>query len=76
MGQLLPLPSSHEDAARPQRPPALEAVQMPACDLCGERLSASRQSFRMVSPLTSAGTVVVCGTCRRAALGEGYRPTV
>jgi hypothetical protein len=43
------------------------------CDLCGEALGGHAGHFHMVSPLT-ARHVSVCRTCRRAALGEGYRP--
>jgi len=43
------------------------------CDLCGEPLGHHAGRFPMVSPLT-ARYVTVCRTCRRAALGEGYRP--
>lgn len=43
------------------------------CDLCGGELGRNAGHFHMVSPLT-ARHVSVCRTCRRAALGEGYRP--
>lgn len=73
MGQLVPLPSQ-EGLAKAAKPRSLEAVDDLVCNLCGEPLTANRQRFRMVSPLATAGSIVVCSTCRRAALGEGYRP--
>jgi len=50
-----------------------ESREYAVCDLCGEHLGEHAGHFHMVSPLT-ARHVSVCRTCRRAALGEGYRP--
>ncbi len=50
-----------------------ESREYALCDLCGEPLGVHSGHFHMVSPLT-ARHVSVCRTCRRAALGEGYRP--
>jgi hypothetical protein len=55
------------------RPMAPVSRQYARCDLCGELLGEHSGHFHMVSPLT-ARHVSVCRTCRRAALGEGYRP--
>ncbi len=52
---------------------AAAAREYARCDLCGEPLGRHAGRFPMVSPLT-ARYVTVCRTCRRAALGEGYRP--
>ena len=50
-----------------------ESREYALCDLCGAHLGVHSGHFHMVSPLT-ARHVSVCRTCRRAALGEGYRP--
>ena len=49
----------------------MEAVR---CSLCGTPLKGNRLRFHMVPPRFSGVTVTVCSTCRRAAIGEGYRP--
>jgi hypothetical protein len=50
----------------------LDAV---TCGLCGARLSAGALRYRLVSPRSCDAPITVCYMCRRAALGEGYRPT-
>jgi hypothetical protein len=55
------------------QPHGAESREYAVCDLCGEHLGVHSGHFHMVSPLT-ARHVSVCRTCRRAALGEGYRP--
>jgi len=55
------------------RPAGNASREYAHCDLCGEPLGSHTGHFHMVSPLT-ARHVSVCRTCRRAALGEGYRP--
>jgi len=63
-------PSAPVKATRPaSRPVLVESF----CDLCGTSLDEHTGHYYMVSPLT-ARKVAVCRTCRRAALGEGYRP--
>jgi hypothetical protein len=52
----------------------LTALDDMRCALCGASLVGQQERYRLVSPLVSMGTVTVCRTCRRAALGEGYRP--
>jgi len=55
------------------RPAGSASREYAHCDLCGEPLGSHTGHFHMVSPLT-ARHVSVWRTCRRAALGEGYRP--
>jgi hypothetical protein len=81
---ITPVPAGPDVAALPfQAPSAAPPVakrgagsaarEYARCDLCGEPLGRHAGRFAMVSPLT-ARHVTVCRTCRRAALGEGYRP--
>jgi hypothetical protein len=44
------------------------------CALCGTRLDDGARRFTVVSPRSVDRTLTVCRTCRKAALGEGYRP--
>jgi hypothetical protein len=44
------------------------------CGLCGTELSARALHYHVVSPQRCEGRVKACHVCRRAALGEGYRP--
>ena len=71
---LIATPAAGQPAPRmlPQ-PLGPESREYALCDLCGEHLGVHSGHFHMVSPLT-ARHVSVCRTCRRAALGEGYRP--
>jgi hypothetical protein len=77
MGELSFVPSEDPDKPSPTRtgeaatPTLIDDVR---CALCGASLVGKRKRYRLVSPLTSMGTVTVCWICRRAALGEGYRP--
>ena len=57
------------------RPVTGSSREYAVCDLCGAQLGRNAGHFHMVSPLT-ARHVSVCRTCRRAALGEGYRPRI
>lgn len=43
------------------------------CALCGASLVGKRQSCRLVSPF-GGRNITACRACRRAVLGEGYRP--
>ena len=49
----------------------ISIAEVPRCDLCDDPLGG--RGHRLVSP-HDAFLVVVCRTCRRAALSEGYRP--
>jgi hypothetical protein len=69
-------PAVHEDP-----PPVLQSerfgvVHTLRCDLCGGVLADHGPSYHLLSPRLRAGVVTVCHTCRKAALGEGYRPAV
>jgi len=44
------------------------------CALCGTSLVGKRQYCRLVSPFGGGRNVTACRACRRAVLGEGYRP--
>lgn len=81
MAQIVPLPSPGEEPEETARPKRLEIVAPPAsdsvvCSLCGLALAADARRFVLVSPMGGGRQVVVCSMCRRAALGEGYRPAV
>jgi hypothetical protein len=78
MGQVSPLPSR-----RPEEPLGGSVIDEPQvvvhidsvrCGLCGARLTDERERFAVVSPRAADHAVTVCYLCRRAALGEGYRP--
>lgn len=43
------------------------------CGLCGMTLKFGKLRYLMVSPQSPETTLMVCHTCHRAALGEGYR---
>lgn len=44
------------------------------CGLCGASIPAGALQYRMISPQSSRAAMTVCHLCRKAALGEGYRP--
>ncbi|MFA4964815.1 MAG: hypothetical protein WC709_04160 [Thermoleophilia bacterium] len=44
------------------------------CNLCGSPLDRRALRYRLVSPRSCDAPLTVCHTCRKAALGEGYRP--
>ena len=48
---------------------APEAVH---CALCDKSVT-KRLHYHVVSPLNLVGTITVCRSCLRAALGQGYR---
>ena len=52
----------------------LTLIEEVRCALCGTSLVGKRKRYRLVSPFASMDTITVCWICRRAALGEGYRP--
>ncbi len=75
MGQVHPMPTQSEgrDAAVTEPPAAVRSVESVRCGLCGAKLSARSLRYHVVSP-QSCDMMTVCHTCRKAALGEGYRP--
>jgi hypothetical protein len=44
------------------------------CSLCGAKLGRRALRYQVVSPRSCDAPLTVCHTCRKAALGEGYRP--
>ena len=77
MGNVHPLrPAVREDPPPVLQPERLGVVRALRCDLCGSALADHGPSFHLISPRPRAGVVTVCHTCRKAALGEGYRPAV
>jgi hypothetical protein len=40
----------------------------------GTKLGARALRYHVVSPLCCKAALTLCHTCRRAAIGEGYRP--
>lgn len=77
MGQVHPLPKTPStDVPLPpvQQAGAVRFIDSAQCGLCGAKLSARALRYHVVSPQSCDATLTVCHTCRRAALGEGYRP--
>jgi predicted RNA-binding Zn-ribbon protein involved in translation (DUF1610 family) len=76
MGQVHPLQNPQAtDAASPAMPPAtVRSIDSAHCALCGAKLSARALRYHVVSPQSCEAPLTVCHTCRKAALGEGYRP--
>ena len=75
MGQVHPLPqTSKKDLAAVQDTDAIVSfLDSARCGLCGAPLGARALRYSVVSP-HSSNRVTVCYLCRKAALGEGYRP--
>ncbi len=75
MGQVHPIPKPTEgrDAAVTQAPAMVRSIDSAHCGLCGAKLSARALRYHVVSP-QRCEMMTVCHTCRKAALGEGYRP--
>jgi hypothetical protein len=75
MGQVHPLPTQSDgrDAAMTQPPATVRAIGSAHCGLCGAKLSARSLRYHVVSP-QACEMLTVCHMCRKAALGEGYRP--
>ena len=75
MGQVHPLPSQSDgcDAAVTNPPATVRSIDSAHCGLCGAQLSARALRYHVVSP-QRCEMMTVCHTCRRAALGSGYRP--
>jgi predicted RNA-binding Zn-ribbon protein involved in translation (DUF1610 family) len=76
MGQVHPIPTQSEgrDTAVTQHPATVRSIDSAHCGLCGVRLNARTLRYHVVSPQCCDTMITVCHTCRRAALGEGYRP--
>jgi hypothetical protein len=77
MGQVSPLrPETSSDIAPrvARSAPPMRMVPSVRCALCGTRLDDGARRFMVVSPRSVDRTLTVCRTCRKAALGEGYRP--
>lgn len=75
MGQVHPLPKTPSTDVPPvQQAGAVRSIDSAQCGLCGAKLSARALRYHVVSPQSCDATLTVCHTCRRAALGEGYRP--
>jgi hypothetical protein len=78
MGQVHPLPKA---PAADDAPPAVSSsdgtvrsIDSTTCALCGCQLSARALRYHMMSPQSCEDRLTVCHVCRKAALGEGYRP--
>jgi predicted RNA-binding Zn-ribbon protein involved in translation (DUF1610 family) len=76
MGQVHPLPTQSDGVGSPAtKPPAtVRSIDSAHCGLCGAKLSARALRYHVVSPQCCEAPITVCHTCRKAALGEGYRP--
>jgi predicted RNA-binding Zn-ribbon protein involved in translation (DUF1610 family) len=76
MGQVHSLPTQSEtrDAAATKPPATVRSIDSAHCGLCGAQLSARALRYHVVSPQCCETTITVCHMCRKAALGEGYRP--
>ena len=81
MGEVHPLPlSSHADdsavhpASVEHQAANVSFIDDASCALCGVRLTASMLRYHVVSPQRCDTRITVCNLCRKAALGEGYRP--
>jgi len=75
MGQVHPIPTQSEgrDAGVTMPPATVRSIDSAHCGLCGAKLSARALRYHVVSP-QRCEMMTVCHTCRKAALGEGYRP--
>jgi predicted RNA-binding Zn-ribbon protein involved in translation (DUF1610 family) len=76
MGQVhpMPTPSEDRDAAVTLPPATVRSIDSAHCGLCGAKLSARALRYHVVSPQCCETMITVCHVCRKAALGEGYRP--
>jgi len=75
MGQVHPMPAQSEgrDAAVTNPPATVRSIDSAHCGLCGAKLSARSLRYHVISP-QRCEMMTVCHTCRKASLGEGYRP--
>ena len=74
MGQIRPLHPAAHDAPIVSDRGGRPVASIVRCELCGAPLTEPSQRFQLVSPRRRVAPMVVCHTCRNAALGEGYRP--
>ena len=80
MGHVHPLPKAPAaddppaPAVRSCDAPAVRSIDSKTCALCGCQLSARALRYHMMSPQSCDDRLTVCHVCRKAALGEGYRP--
>jgi len=75
MGQVHPLEAPQEADTSPMQPPAtVRSIDSAHCALCGAKLSARALRYHVISPQCCDAAITVCHTCRKAAIGEGYRP--
>jgi predicted RNA-binding Zn-ribbon protein involved in translation (DUF1610 family) len=76
MGQVHPLPTQSDsgDVHANKAPATIRSIDSAHCGLCGAKLSARALRYHVVSPQCCDVPITVCHTCRKAALGEGYRP--
>jgi hypothetical protein len=76
VGQVHQLPTAHSDEAMPaiSANATVRSIDSAHCGLCGAKLNARALRYHVVSPQACDVTLTVCHTCRKAALGEGYRP--
>jgi predicted RNA-binding Zn-ribbon protein involved in translation (DUF1610 family) len=75
MGQVHPIARQSEgrDETVTKPPATVRSIDSAHCGLCGARLSPRALRYHVVSP-QCCEMITVCHTCRKAALGEGYRP--
>lgn len=75
MGQVHPLTTGEPAAAPPApHPAAVRSIDTGHCALCGAKLTGRALRYQVVSPQSCEVPITVCRVCRKAALGEGYRP--
>lgn len=76
MAQVSPLrvPGTGEAARGERRTARVHHIEDVRCGLCGTSIGAGSLRYKVVSPRSSGHRMTVCATCRKAVLGEGYRP--
>lgn len=83
MGSVQPLrqspPPRGEASLRVAHPRSVDAavvrrLDAATCALCGVKLASGVLRCQVVPPRSCDAPITVCYLCRRAALGEGYRP--
>jgi len=70
----LPAPTTTDEMPAMQSSDTVRSIDSGHCGLCGAKLSARALRYHVVSPQACDATLTVCHTCRKVALGEGYRP--
>lgn len=78
MGEVHPLPKAPAADDLPvslqRHDAAVRSIDSTTCALCGKQLSPRALRYHMMSPRSCDVRLTVCHVCRKAALGEGYRP--